>query len=49
MSRILSDGIHIAHAAFRDVLISGDRHLTDKASAIYKYAGVSTHVLWLDV
>jgi hypothetical protein len=46
--KILSDGIHIAHAAFCDLLISGDRRLTDKASAIYKYVGTGTQVVRLD-
>ena len=41
---IMSDGSHIAHAAFCDLLISADRRLCAKASAIYKYMGIGTQV-----
>jgi hypothetical protein len=40
----LSDGIHLAHAAFCDVLMSADRRMCHKASAIYSYLGVNTVV-----
>jgi len=41
---ILSDGSHIGHAAFCDLLLSGDRRMCDKASAIYAHLGIATHV-----
>lgn len=45
LPRIMSDGTHIAHAAFCGALISGDRRLSAKARAIYRYKSISTQVL----
>ena len=41
----LSDSAHVAHAAFCDVLMSGDSRLCDKARAIYRYKDIKTQVL----
>lgn len=41
---ILSDGRHIANAAFCQALVSADHRLCYKASAIYKYLGIGTVV-----
>lgn len=42
IQNILSDGRHIANGAFCQVLLSRDRKLLDKASAIYKYKNIGT-------
>ena len=48
VSGILSDGIHIAHAAFCDLLISEDRRMCNKATAIYTYMALPTVVVTLE-
>lgn len=45
---ILSDGRHIAYAAFCEALISADRRVCEKAKAIYRYLNVSTEVMRLE-
>lgn len=46
---ILSDGSHIAHGAFCNVLVSGDRRLCAKARAIYKHKGLRTEVVEVSI
>ncbi len=46
-SRILSDGVHIAHAGFCDILISEDSRTCSKAAAIYAYAALPISVVAL--
>lgn len=44
---ILSDGIHMANAAFCQVVLSADRRFCDKAAAIYQFRNIGTQVLQL--
>jgi hypothetical protein len=44
---VMSDGAHVANAAYCHALISGDRRLCSKARAIYKYKSIGTTVLHL--
>lgn len=41
-SNIMSDGVHIANAAFCDVLLTADKRLHAKAVAIYAFLGSKT-------
>jgi len=45
---ILSDGSHIAHAAYCQGLLSRDRKLLAKAKAIYRYKNIGTQVLTIE-
>jgi hypothetical protein len=48
ITNILSDGSHIAYAAFCDGFISADRRLCKKAQAIYSYLDIATAVIRLE-
>jgi len=45
LSGIMSDGSHIAYAAYCQGLFSRDRKLLAKAKAIYRYKNIATQVL----
>ena len=45
---ILSDGSHIAHAAYCQGLLSRDRKLLAKAKAIYRYKNIGTQVFSIE-
>lgn len=45
LPNILSDGSHIAHAAFCNAVVSEDRRFCSKARAIYRHSGILTEVV----
>jgi hypothetical protein len=49
LPNILSDGSHIAHAAFCAALISEDRRLCAKARAIYRHKAIQTEVIEIHI
>jgi hypothetical protein len=46
IKNIMSDGQHVGMASYCNVLLSADRKFSNKANAIYKYAGSITKSLW---
>lgn len=49
LPNIVSDGSHIAHAAFCSAVVSEDRRFCSKARAIYRHRGISTEVVEIAV
>lgn len=45
---VMSDASHVAYAAYCDALVSGDKRMCDKASAIYRYKKLPVTVVHLE-
>jgi hypothetical protein len=46
IKNIMSDGQHVGMASYCKALLSADKRFCGKASAIYRYIGARTNVLW---